>query len=369
MVINFKIGFPVRCFIKPSVLSLVIVLFSSWFPIVANSQTLTATVSRNPVGLDEQFQLTFTFTGNLSSFTPPPLNDFMVLSGPNQSNSIQIVNGSYSQSISYSYILQPKKQGTFKIAAANANSGGKNFQSAPISINVTASTNRNQQQSNQNNISSGSVFIRVSLDKRNVYKGEAVVATFKLYTNVQVVNYSITKMPSFTGFWSQDVEMPKQMTLYNENYNGTPYQVGEIKKVVLYPQQSGTLTIDQMIGECIARVKVNRNRSNNPFDIFNDPFFSDPFFGSGSVREVSYSIKSDPVKITVNELPNGAPTGFDGAVGDFSMESIVDRQELKTNDALNVRVKISGNGNLKLIETPFKEIPQEFESYDPKVND
>lgn len=124
-----------------------------------------------------------------------------------------------------------------------------------------------------------------------------------------------------------------------------------------------------MIGECIARVKVNRNRSNNPFDIFNDPFFSDPFFGSGSVREVSYSIKSDPVKITVNELPNGAPTGFNGAVGDFSMESIVDRQELKTNDALNVRVKISGIGNLKLIETPFKKIPQEFESYDPKVND
>jgi len=369
MAMKFEIEFFSWKFLRQYVLSCMIILFPAFSPIVVNGQSLTASVSRNPIGLDEQFQLTFTFTGNLSSFTPPPLNDFMVLSGPNQTNSIQIINGSYSQSISYSYILQPKKQGTFKIGAGTANSGGKSFQSNPISISVTASSNRNQQQQNQNNISSGSIFIRVSLDKRNVYKGEAVVATFKLYTNVQVVNYSITKMPSFTGFWSQDVEMPKQMTLYNENYNGTPYQVGEIKKVVLYPQQTGTLTIDQMIGECIARVKVNRNRSNNPFDIFNDPFFSDPCFGSGGVREVAYSIKSDPVKITVNELPSGAPIGFNGAVGDFSMESIVDREKLKTNDALNVRVKISGNGNLKLIETPFKDIPQEFESYDPKVND
>ncbi len=348
--------------------SLLMTTLLGLLPLHLLGQSLSASVSRNPVGVDEQFQVTFTFNGNLNSFTPPSFGDFIVLSGPNQSNSIQIINGSYSQSTSYSYILQPKKTGTFKIGSGVAVSGGKNFPSNPISLNVIASNNKNQQ-NNSNNVSTGNVFIRVSLDKRTVYKGEAVVATFKLYTNVQVVNYTVSKMPSFTGFWSQDIEMPKQMTLYNENYNGTPYQVGEIKKVVLYPQQSGTLTIEQMTGECIARVKVNRNRSNNPFDIFNDPFFNDPFFGSGGVREVAYAIKSEPVKLTVKDLPTGAPTGFSGAVGEFSMESLVDREKLKTNDALNIRVKISGNGNLKLIESPLNQIPQEFESYDPKIND
>ncbi|MFM7903053.1 MAG: BatD family protein, partial [Bacteroidota bacterium] len=158
--------------------------------------------------------------------------------------------GAFSQSVSYSYILQPKKTGTFKIGPAYINNGGKNIQSNVVTITVTAGGQSNQggqgSQSQGGNVSSGSVFIRVSVDKKQVYKGEAVVATFKLYANVPVVNYTVNKMPSFSGFWSQDIEMPKQMNMYQENVNGTPFQVGEIKKVVLYPQQSGTLTIDQM---------------------------------------------------------------------------------------------------------------------------
>ncbi|MFM7177068.1 MAG: BatD family protein [Bacteroidota bacterium] len=342
-------------------------------PVDSYGQSLTASVNRNNVGVDEQFQATFTLNGSASSFTPPNFSDFMVLSGPNQSTSMQIINGAFSQSVSYSYILQPKKTGTFKIGPASINSGGKNIQSNVVTITVTAGGQSNQGgqggQSQGGNVSSGSVFIRVSVDKKQVYKGEAVVATFKLYANVPVVNYTVNKMPSFSGFWSQDIEMPKQMNMYQENVNGTPFQVGEIKKVVLYPQQSGTLTIDQMLGECVARIRVNRNRSNNPFDIFNDPFFNDPFFGSGGVRDVPYSIKSDPIKITVKDLPSGAPASFKGAVGDFSMETILDREKIKSNDAVNLRVKINGKGNLKLIESPVGEIPSDIESYEPKIQD
>jgi hypothetical protein len=355
-------------------LSLLAILITTVFkPFESSGQSLTASVNRNTVGVDEQFQATFTLNGSASSFTPPNFSDFTVLSGPNQSTSMQIINGAFSQSVSYSYILQPKKTGTFKIGPAAINSGGKNIPSNIVTVNVTAGSQGNQGsqggQSQGGNVSSGSVFIRVSVDKKQVYKGEAVVATFKLYANVPVVNYTVNKMPSFSGFWSQDVEMPKQMNMYQENVNGTPFQVGEIKKVVLYPQQSGTLTIDQMLGECVARIRVNRNRSNNPFDIFNDPFFNDPFFGSGGVRDVPYSIKSDPIKISVKDLPVGAPASFKGAVGDFSMETILDREKIKSNEAVNLRVKISGKGNLKLIETPVGEIPSDIESYEPKIQD
>jgi len=342
-------------------------------PAITIGQSITASANRTSVGVNEQFQITFSVSGSASSFTPPNMSDFMVLSGPNQSTSIQMINGTFSQSVSYSYILQPKKSGTFKIGPASISSGGKNISSNTLTITVSAGGAGGQGgqggQSQNGNISSGSIYIRVSVDKKTVYKGEAVVATFKLYTNVNVVNYSINKMPSFSGFWSQDIEMPKQMNLYQENVNGAPFQVGEIKKVVLYPQQSGTLTIDQMAGECIARIKVNRGRSNNPFDIFNDPFFNDPFFGSGGVRDVPYAIKSEPVKITVKDLPAGAPATFNGAVGDFTMETLMDREKVKTNDAVNVRIKINGQGNIKLIDSPLQGIPNDIESYDPKIND
>jgi heme exporter protein D len=339
-------------------------------PTISFGQSITASANRTSVGVNEQFQITYSVSGSASSFTPPNMGDFMVLSGPNQSTSIQMINGTFSQSVSYSYILQPKKSGTFKIGPASINSGGKNISSNILTITVSAGGSGGQGGQSQNgNISSGSIYIRVSVDKKQVYKGEAVVATFKLYTNVNVVNYSINKMPSFSGFWSQDIEMPKQMNLYQENVNGAPFQVGEIKKVVLYPQQSGTLTIDQMVGECVARIKVNRGRSNNPFDIFNDPFFNDPFFGSGGVRDVPYAIKSEPVNIIVKELPAGAPASFNGAVGDFTMETLMDRDKVKTNDAVNVRIKINGQGNIKLIESPLQIIPNDIESYDPKIND
>jgi hypothetical protein len=339
------------------------------------AQSFSASVNRNPVGLNDQFQLSFTLTGGGNNFKAPSLNDFMVLSGPNQSSSMQFINGSVSQSITLSYILQPKKEGTFKIEAASIESGGKIVLSNTLTINVTAGSgqsnkgNSGQSGDDKTNISSKNIFIRVSIDKTNVYRGEAIVATFKLYTNVQVVNYGINKIPAFNGFWNQDIEMPQQLKLYSEVFNGVNYQVGEIKKVVLYPQQSGALTIEPMEGECIARIQVKRNKSTSPFDIFNDPFFNDPFFGSGGIRDVKFAVKSEPIRINVKDLPPNPPTSFNGAVGKFSLEGIVDKTTAKTNDAINFRVKVSGKGNIKLIEAPQLDLSPDIEVYDPKLSD
>lgn len=355
---------------KRILLSVLLIVVSN---MVSLAQSLNATVSRNPVGLNEHFQLTFTLEGSGSSFRAPSMNDFMVLSGPNQSTSMQIINGAISQSLSFTFILQPKKEGTFKIGSATMESGGKTISSQPLSVRVVAgSGGQPQQQRAQDdkpNISSNNIFFRVSVNKTNVFRGEALVAIFKLYTNVHVVNYSISKPPSFNGFWSQDIEMPTHIKQYNEVYNGTNYQVGEIKKVVLYPQQSGELIIEPMEGECIARIQVKRNRSGNPFDIFNDPFFNDPFFGSGGIRDVRFAVKSDPLRIKVKDLPSPAPASFKGTVGRFKMDVILDKTVAKTNDAISYRIKINGKGNINLTEAPDLAVPMDIEKYDPKVMD
>ena len=341
----------------------------------AFSQKLTASVNRNPVGLNEQFQLSFELNGNGSNFRAPALTDFMVLSGPNQSTSMQFINGSMSQSVTFSYILQPKSEGTFRIEPATIESGGKVILSNMIALTVTKGSGQGAQPGGQNqgdktNISSKNIFFRVSVDKTNVYRGEAIVATYKLYTNVQVINYGINKVPSFNGFWSQDIQMPQQLSLdKTEVINGVTYRVGEIKKVVLFPQQSGTLTLEPMEGECIARIQVKRNKTGGPFDIFNDPFFNDPFSGFGGIRDVKFAVKSDPVRITVRELPPNAPPSFNGAVGRYTFDGTIDKTRLRANDAVSLKLKINGKGNIKLAEAPEFELSPDIEKYDPEISD
>jgi len=344
--------------------------------IFAQAPSLTASVSKNPVGNGEQFQLTFTVNANGNNFQPPALTDFNVLGGPNQSTSMQFINGNMSQTISLTYYLQAKSEGSFTIGAATIVCNGKKIASEPVVLKVVKAAaapqggggQQGQGADEYKQVTSDNLFIKASVDKTTVYQGESMVVTYKIYTRVNIVNYAIPKMPTFSGFWTQDIPIPGQIQLHSETVNGVTYSVGELKKVLLFPQQSGTLTLDPMEVECIARVPVKRNRqSNNPFDIFNDPFFNDPFFGSGA-RDIKAAIKSLPIKVTVKPLPDGAPESFDGAVGHFTFEASMDKKETKTNEPVSLKIKITGKGNLKLINAPALHIPADIETYDPKIN-
>lgn len=357
-----------RTFFNPSCLKLFTGFALLSFYSLAQEPVFTASVDRNPVSIGESFTLSYELNANGGNFQPPPLNDFFVHGGPNRSTSVQFINGSMSQSLTLSYVLQPKAEGTFKIGQASIEVGGKKILSNAITLNVTKgskpqSGNQQQQHQQQNaGVNPDDLFLKVSINKSNVYKGESLIATYKLYTRVNIVNYAINKVPSFTGFWSQDFPQKQQLELYNENVNGVNYKVGEIKKVILFPQQSGTLTLEPMEGEFIVRMQVKRNR-NDPFSIFDDPFFG------GGLRDVKYGSKSAPVKITVLDLPSPAPASFNGAVGKINFDAALDKNKVKANDPVTLKIKISGNGNLKLINPPSVEIPPDIEKYDPKIND
>ena len=178
--------------------------------------------NRNPVGTGEQFTITYSINANASSFEAPSFKDFNVLSGPNQSTSMQIMNGSMSQSVDITYYLQARTEGTFRIEPATIIVNNTRIKSNTLSITVVKGQGKAQSQQQDDGsgadagVSSQNVFLKVSVDKSNLYRGEALVATYKLYTRVNVINYTIDKLPAFNGFWSQELKMPEQLELRNE---------------------------------------------------------------------------------------------------------------------------------------------------------
>ena len=350
-------------------LSFLIIGYSAF----AQNAFLSATASKSTVGVGEQFQVTFTLNCDGQNFRSPDLSNFNVLSGPNKSSSISIVNNSYTQTLSFTFFLQPKSEGAFKIGPASIEVQGKKINSNIINLTVVKGNppaGNNQNNNQGNNQSSGitdkNLFVRAIVSKSSVFEGEALTVTFKIYTNIDVNSYSVSKAPAFNGFWNQDIEIPNPPPTSVEVIDGVRYTTAVIKKAVLFPQQSGVLTIDPMELECIARIRVRNQRMADPFGMFNDPFFSDAF---GGVQQVKCNAKSISVKVNVKELPGTAPSTYSGAVGSLTFDASLDKSVTKENEPVNLKFKISGNGNLKLATAPDVSFPEDLETYDPKIGE
>jgi hypothetical protein len=341
-----------------------------------NAQSFTASADNTTVGLNDRFQVTFTFEGNdinsLSNFSPPDFAGFMVLSGPNQSTSMQIINGAVSASLSYSFYLQPKNLGSYTIGSASIRYKGSFYKTDPITIQVQkGSANAGNQQNNSSNSSDVSndeiaqnVFVRASTDKQKAYLGEQVTVTYKLYTRLSIASQmSISKLPQYPGFWAEEIETPNNINFTTETYEGKKYKVGILKKVALFPTQTGELSVTPF--ELDVPVQIQKKRRNN--NVFDD-FFNDPFFGMG--QTIDFTAKSNSLKINVQPLPSAnVPDSFNGAVGNFSMDSQIDKKQTKTNEPITLKITINGTGNISLLDMPEIKLPAGFEKYDPKVNE
>ncbi len=340
------------------------------------AQSFSASVDNTTVGLNDRFQVTFTFKGtdvnSLSGFNAPDFAGFMVLSGPNQSTSMQIINGSVSASLSYSFYLQPKNLGRYTIGSAVIKYKGSPYKTDPISIQVEkGSANSGTQPNNSQNSSeinndeiAKNVFVRATADMQKVYMGEQVTVTYKLYTRLSIASQmSISKLPQYPGFWAEEIETPGNISFTTETYQGKKYRVGVLKKVALFPTQTGELNVTPF--ELDVPVQIQKKRKSN--NVFDD-FFNDPFFGIG--QTVDFTAKSNSLKINVQPLPSAnVPDSFNGAVGDFSMGSQVDKRTTKTNEPVTMKLTITGTGNISLLDMPKIDLPAGFEQYEPKVNE
>lgn len=324
------------------------------------------------VAVGEQFRLTYSINKQPTSLTPPEIKNFEILAGPSSSHStsVQVINGRVAQSetISYTYILEASKEGKFTIEPAVAVVDNKELKSNPVTIEVIKQTNSSQQQQpggvsdqqdqaqTRDDLPNSELFVSVDVNRRSTYLGEPVVATLKLYTRVSIANFEDSKFPPFNGFWSQEIETTPNIEFQRENVNGKIYNVGIIKKYLLFPQKNKNLEIDPFELVVLYQQRVNRSQS-----IFDDFF--------GSVETYRKKLVSNPITINVKDLPSNAPETFKGGVGNFKLEPSIDKKVVKTNEAITLKLKISGNGNIKLIESPTISFPEGFEVYDPKTSD
>lgn len=322
------------------------------------------------VVMGENFRLSFSVNAEGKDLRAPDLSDFDVLMGPSASTSYstQMINGNISSetSVTYTYILQPKKEGTFNVGPATIKVGGSNYTSNALAIKVlpaekaTEAAKQQGESGASSNIGPKDIFLKVNVSDRNVYEQEGFLVTFKLYTRFQDVNVTNIKFPEFDGFLAQEVELPESKQWGLDEYEGRRYYSVVVKQTVLYPQRSGKITIPSGKMDMVIRVPApQQKRARSIFDL--DGFFD-------SYIDVNKVLTTTPVDIDVKALPAGKPASFGGAVGNFNMTAGINSTNVKTNDAVTIKLTITGNGNIKLVKNPEVTFPNDFEVYDPKVD-
>ena len=319
----------------------------------------------------DQFRLTYTVNSQkVRDFRAPSMKDFEVLMGPSRStqSSTQIINGNVTSTstITFTYILMAGKEGTYNIPAATIVAEGNNYTSNSVTVKVlptdqsAGAGNGNSGRNSRNQASNGAItdkelFITATASKTTAYEQEAILLTYKVYTQVNLTQLH-GDTPDLKGFHTQEVELPQQKTFTLEHYNGRNYNTTIWQQFVLFPQKAGKLEIPAVTFEGTVSQMV---ASADPFDAF---------FNGGNYVNIKKNLVSPKLIIDVKELPEGKPANFSGGVGEFTISSSISAQELKTNDAVTIKLVISGTGNMKLINTPEVKFPQDFEIYDPKVD-
>lgn len=357
----------------PARATYILIMLLLHLTVSAQDAQFTCGVDRTEVPLGQQFQVTYTLSGGslkqYRDFRAPDLNrSFMTIAGPSSSQQMQIINGRVSTSLSWTYILQPRETGTFTVPAATINYDGTTLKTNTVTIKVgkpVPNSGGGKKQDNATSIDLGdNLFIRAIPNKTNVFFGEPITVVYKLYSRVSFQIDNPIKLPRMVGFWSEDLETPTRLEPRVEVYNGKQYETYMLRKVLYFPTQTGSLTIDPFEIGTTVRVRKRRQTGSDA----HDRFFSDPFFDT--YDNVRNTLLTQKVAVTVRPLPEeGKPRDFSGVVGVYEMDVTLDRAELKANETAALKVILRGRGNIRLLDEPTVTFPSGMDHYDPTIEE
>ncbi len=350
-------------------------------PLTAQDLTISANVRPEIVGLNQQFVLNVEVTGNLQQASQPELPDigsFARYVSSGSSTRFEFINGRATSSLTYQYSFLATQEGKFEIGPVTLRQGSQEYKTEPVQITVAkapAGSSRgrssgpspglrmDRRDPASAGVSEDELFLQVNANKRQVYQGEPVIVEYKLYTQVNVTSFSVLTAPGTAGFWAEDFELPSSPVPHREAREGRLYTVATLKKTALFPTSPGKKTVDPMVLEC--EVRVLRPSRRDPFDI--DRFFRNrSLFGGG---RFPMTVVSKPLEIDVLPFPDeGRPSDFTGISGDLRVTSSLDKTQVRTNDAVTLKVRVSGEGNLSALGEPEIGFPDAFEVYPPKLS-
>ncbi|WP_353938888.1 BatD family protein [uncultured Polaribacter sp.] len=321
--------------------------------VVAQEAELTAKVSKNKLGVNQRLRIEFSINKQGGDhFSPPDFKNFKVVGGPSQSVSQSWINGKVSFSQSYTYIIQPKRKGEVNIGAASIKIGGKTIKSKPIKVIVLDAVELPKNPNDPNYIAQQNIHLVAEISKSRPYVGEGIYVEYRLYVseNINVYDYGVSEAPKYSGFWNQDIKMngfPVKMG----KYNGEDYRYVVMQKALLIPTKTGNLVLDPMKMDIVIGVPTGRA----------------DFFGNVITRNIRKEFSSAKKVIRPKSLPlEGKPENFTGAVGDFNFAVTLSKDILKSNESSQIKVGVTGKGNLKLFELPEVTTPVELEKYQPE---
>ena len=315
-----------------------------------------AKVSKNTLGLNERLRIDFTMNADGDNFSPPSFEGFRIVGGPSQQVSQSWINGRSSFNKSYSYFLLPTQKGTLTIRQATVEINGQIYKTNPIKINVTAAVEQPRDPNEEPQISAeDAIHLVAEISKGNPYVNEPITVVYKLFFsyNIGITNWRELNKPKYNDFWSQNIDI-KQLVAEEGRYKGEKYRYIVLRKTVLYPQKSGKLEIEPLSLDIDVQVPTNRRN----------------IFGQVQLVEDNKRVSAGSKTITVRPLPEaGKPEGFSGAVGKFNFTVTPSKTNLKNGESLDLKVAVSGTGNLKLFTLPRPVVPSSIELYDPVHNE
>lgn len=329
--------------------------------------------SPKAVAVGEGFRVEFELnaTPDRGSFVEPAFEGLEVSAGPatSQSSSFSSINGKMEQSVSYSYtyVVYATSEGEYTIGPARVKVDGKEYSTEPQKIKAikenasSSGGNKNPSASADNTpkLADDDILLLVTLDHSTVYVGQPVVVTYKLLSRVNMAIEG-QKMPSFAGFWANRLNTGSARWI-REEYQGKLYDACPVAEYLLFPQQEGELKIDPMELSVVAQIPVKNNSRHR------DPFAE--FMGMPTVQEVYRRVVSQTPTLDVRALPEGAPESFAGAVGEFKMTVAPLSDKIDANSAFTYSVRIAGEGNFSMIQTPHLPLPAVFEQYPAKSSE
>ena len=321
--------------------------------IVAQDATLKAKVSKNKLGVNQRLRIEFSINKQGGDdFSPPKFTNFKVVGGPSQSVSQSWVNGKVSFTQSYTYIIQPKKKGELTIGSASIKINDKIVKSKPVKIIVLDAVEIPKDPNDPNYVAQQNIHLVAEVSNSKPYVGEGIYVEYRLYVseNINVYDTSVTEAPQYNGFWNQDIKIngfPVKMG----KYNGEDYRYIVLQKALLIPTKTGKLTLDPMKMDIVIGVPTGRA----------------DFFVNIITRNIRKEFASAKKVIKPKDLPlENKPENFNGAVGSFKFDVSLSKDILKANESSQIKLSVSGKGNLKLFELPEVTTPVELEKYQPE---